>query len=140
MKLKNIIIFLARRLFFNFLQMVIFTTLFWRCRTLKKLTLKMKTLFRSCLTMFKSAMKRWFDVIQHLKFQPWHTQCCFNVDLTLFNAANSNLEMHNVVSTMIWRCSTSRRYINLTATLKQRWNVCLFDGLVMNDDGSRNWD
>ena len=27
--------------------------------------------------------KYWFDVVQRFKFQWWHTQRCFNVDLTL---------------------------------------------------------
>ena len=77
LKLKNIIMVLARCLIFNFLQTVIFTTLFRRCPTLWKSTLKM-----------------------------------------------TMVDVHNVVSTLIWRCPTSRCNINLTTTLKQRGNVC----------------
>ena len=47
-----------------------------------------------------------------------------NVDSSLLNVVNFNVEVRNVVSTLIWRCATSRRHINLKATLKQRWNVC----------------
>ena len=50
-----------------------------------------------------------------------------SVDSTLFNVAYSNLHKHNVdslISTLIWRCATSRHHINLKSTLKQLWNVC----------------
>ena len=47
-----------------------------------------------------------------------------NVDSTLFNVVNFNVDVHNVVPTLIWRCTTWRRHINLKATLKRRWNVC----------------
>ena len=46
------------------------------------------------------------------------------VDSMLSNVANSNVDVHNVVSTLIWGCPTSRRHINLLTTLKQHWNVC----------------
>ena len=74
--------------------MVIFTTL-W------KSTLKM-ALFRRCLTLFKSTL--------------------FNS--ALFNVVNFNVDVHNVISTLIWRCVTSRCHINPKTTLKRRWNVC----------------
>ena len=45
------------------------------------------------------------------------------VDLTLFNVT-SNIEIHNVVLTLVWHCPTSRRQINQKTMLKQRWNVC----------------
>ena len=45
-------------------------------------------------------------------------------DSTLLGAVNFNDEIHNVVSTLIWRCPTSRRPINEKTTLKQRWNIC----------------
>ena len=80
--------------FLFFFQMVIFTTL-W------KSTLKM-ALFRRCLTLFKSTL--------------------FNS--TLFNVVNFNVDVHNVISTLIWRCVTSRCHINPKTTLKRRWNVC----------------
>ena len=44
-----------------------------------------------------------------------------NVDSTLFDVVNSKVEIHNVASTLIWRCPTSRRRINQKTTLKQRW-------------------
>ena len=47
-----------------------------------------------------------------------------NVDLTLFNVVNFNLEVRNVALMLIWCWGTSRRHINLKTTLKQRWNVC----------------
>ena len=53
----------------------------------------------------------------------------FNVEIhylvsTLLNVVNFNVDAHNVFSTFIWRCGTSRRHINLKATLNWRWNVC----------------
>ena len=59
-----------------------------------------------------------------------------NVVSTLSNVVQFNVEIHNVVSTLlkvvnfnvvstlIWRCATLRRHINLKATLNRRWNVC----------------
>ena len=47
-----------------------------------------------------------------------------NIDSTLLDV-NFNVEICNVVSTLIWRCPTSRRPINQKTTLKQCWNVCL---------------
>ena len=37
---------------------------------------------------------------------------------------DSNVDVLNVVSTLIWRCVTSRHHINLKAKLKERLNVC----------------
>ena len=47
-----------------------------------------------------------------------------NVGSTLFNVVNFNVDIHNVVSTLIWHVSTSRCYITLIATLRQPWYVC----------------
>ena len=48
-----------------------------------------------------------------------------NVDSALFNVVNFNVYIDNVISTLIWRCTTSWRHINL----KQRWNnINLFAG------------
>ena len=47
-----------------------------------------------------------------------------NVDLALLEVVNFNVKIHNVVSTLTWRCPTSRRRINQKTTLKQHWNVC----------------
>ena len=46
-----------------------------------------------------------------------------DVDLTLFNIANVTVDIHNIVSTLIWHCPTSQRQITLTATLWQWWKV-----------------
>ena len=80
-----------------FFQMVIFATLFRRCPTLWMTTLKMTTLFWRFLTLFNSK---------------------------LLNVINFNFDIHNVVSTLLWRCATSPRHINLKAKLNRRWNVC----------------
>ena len=77
--------------------MVIFATLFRRC----PLTLKITTLFRRCLT-FNSTLKY----------------------TTLLNVVDFNVDVHNVVSTLIWRCAMSWCHINLKTTLNRRWNVC----------------
>ena len=80
-----------------FFQMVIFATLFRRCPTLWMTTLKMTTLFGRFVTLFNSR---------------------------LLNVVNFNFDVHNVVSTLLWRCATSPRHINLKAKLNRRWNVC----------------
>ena len=105
LKLKNIVLFwieafemVKRSMFF---QMVIFATLLRRYPTLWKSTLKMATLFRRCLTLFNSVLK----------------------NTTLFQQ-NFNVDVLNVVSTLIWLCATSRPHINLKTTLNRRWNVC----------------
>ena len=100
LKLESIIMFLTRGLFFTFV-MVIFTRLFRRGSTLCKSTLKMTTLFRSCLTLL-------------------------NVVSTLFNIVNSNFGSYNVVLTLVWCCLTSRRHINLRTTLKCLPEMTLF--------------
>ena len=55
----------------------------------------------------------------------------FNVEIdnidstsTLFSVVNFNVDVHNIVSTLIWRCSTSRRLNLKTMLLRKRWNVC----------------
>ena len=75
LELRNIILFLTWGFFF---QMVLFTTLLWRCPTLWKSRLKMATLFRRCLTRSSrhGNRKHWFDVAHRCKFQRWHTQRC----------------------------------------------------------------
>ena len=47
-----------------------------------------------------------------------------NVVSILLNVVNYNVDVHNVVSTMILRCATSRRQINLKTTLNRRSNIC----------------
>ena len=73
----------------------------------------------------------WIDA--YIFFQMVISQRCFdekhNVVSTLFYVVNFNVDIHNVVSTLIWRCATSRRHINLKATLNGRWNVCWIDSL-----------
>ena len=46
-----------------------------------------------------------------------------NVDLTLFNVVNFNVDINNFVSTLIWHCPTSQRHITLTTILRPHWNV-----------------
>ena len=109
-KLEQIIaIVTAHSVFLFFIEMDIFATLFRRCPTLWKLTLKTATLFRRCLTLFNSTLKY----------------------TTLLKFVNFNADVHNVVSTLIWRCATSRRHFNLKATLNRRWNVCWHGCMVL---------
>ena len=61
---------------FNFLKMVIFTTLFRRWSALSNSMLKI------------------------CKFERWHTQRCFNIDLTLSNVATSYHPNKNVETTL----------------------------------------
>ena len=95
---ESTIFFEAQKYYFvcesrlNFFPKVIFATLFRRCPTLWKSTLKL----------FNSTLKY----------------------TTLLSVVNFNVNIHNVVSTLIWRCATSRRHINLKTTLNRRWNVC----------------
>ena len=100
LKLKNIILYLNRGSIF--FQMVIFATLFRRCPTLWKSTLKLTTLFQRCSVQFEI----------HI------------VVSMLLNVVNYNVDVHNVASTLIWRCAASQRHINPTITLSRRWNVC----------------
>ena len=46
-----------------------------------------------------------------------------SIDSTFFNVGNFKIDIHNVVSTLIWHCPTSRCHIILTTKLRQRWNV-----------------
>ena len=46
-----------------------------------------------------------------------------NFDLKLLNVVNFNIDIHNVVSTLIWHCLTSRRHTTLTKTLRPCWKV-----------------
>ena len=43
-----------------------------------------------------------------------------NVGLALFNVKNFNVDIHYVVSTLIWHCPTSRRHITLTTNVETR--------------------
>ena len=92
---KYIYIFLNRGLIV-FFQMDVFATLFLRCQTLWKSTLKVVQ----------------FNVEIH------------NVFSTLSNVVNYNFDVHNVFSMLIWRCATSWRHTNLETTLSWRWHVC----------------
>ena len=105
LKLKNIILFLNRGLFFfsNGHNHNVFR---WY-QKLWKSTLKMATLFRHCVTLFNST----------LKYKALFVS-------TLLSVANYNVDVHNVVSTLIWCYATSRRHINLKTRLNRRWNVC----------------
>ena len=50
-------------------------------------------------------------------------QMNLDIDKHWFDVVNSNADVHNVVSMLIWHCDRSRRHINLKAKLKQRWNI-----------------
>ena len=69
-----------------------------------------------------SYSQRCFKVAQRCKNRRWKWQ--FNVEI--YNVVSTLLKVvnFNVVSTLIWRCATLRRHINLKATLNRRWNVC----------------
>ena len=57
-----------------------------------------------------------------------------SIDLTLFNMLNFNIEIHNFVSTLTWRCSMLQHHINLT-TLK-----CLLCTNVSKEKGDGCYD
>ena len=63
-------------LFFNFLNMVIFTTLLRRSSTLWNLTLKITKLFRYWLTLFISTLK--LNVIKNISMLIWNRQYSFS--------------------------------------------------------------
>ena len=48
----------------------------------------------------------------------------YNVVSALLNVANFNFDVHNIAATLIWRCVTLRRHINLKTMLNRRWNYC----------------
>ena len=76
----------------------IFLSLIVTFTTLRKSALKMTTLFR-----------RLPNVVQiNVEID--------NIYSTLFNVVSSTLDLHNVVLTLIWRCVTSPRHINLGTT------------------------
>ena len=86
-----------------FFQMVIFETLFRRCPTLWKSTLKMATLFQHCLMLFNLMLNYttlFFNVVKRCKFQRWCTQRCLNVDLTFCDVATSYQPKTNVEPTL----------------------------------------
>ena len=67
------------------------------------------TLFRRCPTLWKSKLK---------------TTTLFRRCLKLFNSTLKYTTLFQRCRMLIWRCATSRRHINLKATLNRRWNVC----------------
>ena len=78
---------------------------------------------------FSSKILFRFWIEDEFFFFKWsYSQRCFDVAQrvvsTWLNVVNFNVDVHNVVSTLIWHCVTSRRHINLKATLNRRWNVC----------------
>ena len=66
------------------------------------------TLFRRCPTLWKSKLK---------------TTTLFRRCLKLFNSTLKYTTLFQRCRMLIWRCATSRRHINLKATLNRRWNV-----------------
>ena len=78
---------------------------------------------------FSSKILFRFWIEDEFFFFKWsYSQRCFDVAQrvvsTWLNVVNFNVDVHNVVSTLIWHCVTSRRHINLKTMLKRRWNVC----------------
>ena len=63
-----------------------------------KIDVESDTWFRRCLTLLNSTLK----------------------SNTVFNVVNFSVDVHNVVSTLIWRCEMLRHYINRKSTLNQR--------------------
>ena len=65
--------------------------------------------------------------MQHI---PWSSKIlfCFWIEAYFFLIwsywQHFFVDVHNIVSTLIWSYATSQRHINLKATLNQRWNVC----------------
>ena len=61
-----------------------------------------------------------------------------NVDSTLLNVMSFNIDENNVLSTLIWRCQASQRYINLKTTLN---NVEMFAEIksTVNDLYNSRW-
>ena len=110
---KNILMFLGQSLFFNFLQMIMFTTLFRRCSTFRESTLKRTTFLRRCSNQRRNRQRwRWFDVFQCYKFLRWCTQCCFNVNLTLCNVAVSYHPMNNLETTLMCLLGFDTTYVD----------------------------
>ena len=80
-------------------------------------------------------------VISTTLFQPgstfvnrrWKWQCCVDVDSTLFNVVNSNVDVRNVASTLIWRCTASRRHINIRTTLKCFLGMRCYEKVVLRN-------
>ena len=79
--------------FLNFLPMITFITLFRCCPTFWK-----SALIPHCFNQYRNR-QRLLDVAHGCKFQRWHTQRYFNVDLTLFDVATSYQTNNNVKRT-----------------------------------------
>ena len=104
LKLKNIILFLNRGLYFvsnGHIRNVVSTL-----PNVVKINVENDNVVSMLLNVVE------FNVEKH------------NVVSTLLYIVNFNVDIHNVVSTLIWRCATSQRHINLKTTLNRRWNVC----------------
>ena len=105
LNLKHITLLLISDLSSFFLRMVIFTTLFTTlCNVVKIDNEKV------------NAVSTLSHVVQNQHWKHCSRQHCFDV-VQCF-------DVHNVDSTLIWRCSTSRNHINLRTTLKQSLDIC----------------
>ena len=96
-----------RFIFFFFLRMVIFTTLFTTLCNVAKID---NENVNAVSTLSHFVQINTENIVQH------------NIVLTLFNVINLNVD--NVNSTLIWHFPMSRHHINLRTTLKQSWNIC----------------
>ena len=82
------------------------------------------TLFRCWSTLWNSALKITMLFWCSLRLLVNINVEIDDVDSTMFNVTSFKVDIHLVVSTLIWLCPTLRCHINLTTTLKQRCNFC----------------
>ena len=96
LKLKNIILFLNRGSIFIFYK--------WsysqRCFNVTQHSKNLRWKWRCFDYVWRCSNKRWFDVVKRFKFQRWHMQRCFNIDLTLHDVAKSYQPKNNVETTL----------------------------------------
>ena len=81
--------------FFNFLKHDPVHNVVWTLINVEKPKLKTTTL-----------LWHWLTLLINMKVE------IDNVDSTFFNVVNFNFDIHNVVSTLIWHCPTSRGHPN----------------------------
>ena len=110
MKLKSIIMFLTWSLFFHFFNGHIHNVVRrWK-------------------------WQRWFDIVQHCKFQRWRTQRCFNVDLTLYDVATSYQPKNNVETTLKYLLGSHLSWIAASLLVACVCSIYLVDELILMFD------
>ena len=88
---------------FNFLLMVIFTQdIFSTWTSVVQLDVQNINVVSTLYYIVNITLNRrgWFDVVPRCKFQGWHKQRCYNVDLTLSNVATSYQPNNNAETTL----------------------------------------